>query len=50
MTLNQLSNKMMPILLSAMILACASAFIELRVLSEKVGNMQKAMMAYHEEE
>jgi len=50
MTLNQLSEKVIPMLLVVMIVACGSAMIELRVLSEKVDMMQKAMMAYHEEE
>ena len=50
MTLNQLSEKVVPTLLIGMILACSSAYLELKELSVKIHYMEKAMTAYHEEE
>ena len=48
MTLNQLTDKVMPIIVVAMVLTCGTAVVKLEVLSEKVVHLEKAMTAYHE--
>ena len=50
MTLNQLSEKVLPTLLIAMIVACGSAYLELRELSVKITYLEKSVAAYHEED
>ena len=49
MTFNQLTDKVMPTLIIAMILASGSAYLELRELSTKVSYIEKSIHAYHED-
>ena len=49
MTLNKLTEKVMPPLMVAAVLTMSVAVVELRGLSIKIEYLEKAMLAYHEE-